>query len=69
MSASDLAALSSLAAQLDDMTHRITSLAERYGSTPDSAIAADLFSVERALLTASRALARAAATLESGGSR
>ncbi len=39
-------------------------MAERYGTTPDSAIAADLYSVERALLTAARALHRASANLD-----
>ncbi len=64
MSNSDLAALSSIAAQLDELQSRITAMAERYGTTPDSAIAADLYSVERALLTAARALHRASANLD-----
>ncbi len=63
MSNSDLAALSSIAAQLDELQTRITTMAEGYGTTPDSAIAADLYSVERALLTAARALQRASANL------
>jgi hypothetical protein len=67
MSASDLADLSSLAAQLDEVQHRITTMAERYGTSPDSAVAADLYAVERALLNAGRALQRAATTLERGG--
>ena len=66
MTASDLAALSSIGAQLDDLARRITAMAERYDTTPDSAIAADLYSVERALLGATRALARASQGLEAG---
>ena len=65
MSASDLATLSSIAAQIDEVQHRITAMAERYGTTPDSAIAGDLFAVERALLTARRAVQRAAQSIES----
>jgi hypothetical protein len=42
-------------------------MAERYGTSPDSAVAADLYAVERALLNAGRALQRAATTLERGG--
>ena len=64
MTAPDLAALSSISAQIDELQTRITAMAERYGTTPDSAIAADLYSVERALLTAARALARAAASMD-----
>jgi hypothetical protein len=64
MSASDLAALSSIATQIDEVQHRITTMAERYGSTPDSSIASDLFAVERALLTARRAMQRAAQSIE-----
>jgi hypothetical protein len=64
VSSSDLAALSSISAQLDELRSRITAMAERYGTTPDSAIAADLYSVERALLTAARAIQRASANLD-----
>ena len=38
---SDLAALSSIAAQVDELSRRITALAERYGQTPDSAVASE----------------------------
>lgn len=64
MSASDLAALSSIAAQIEEVQVRITAMAERYGRTPDSSIAADLFAVERALLSAHRAIQRSAQTIE-----
>ena len=61
---SDLAVLSSVVAQVDDLGRRVTELAERYGETPDSAVATELFATERALATARRALDRAAALLE-----
>lgn len=64
MSDSDLAALSSIATQIDEVQRRVTAMAERYGITPDSSIAGDLFSVERALLTAGRAVQRAAQNIE-----
>jgi hypothetical protein len=56
---SDAAHLSSIVAQVEDLGRRVTALADSYGSTPDSAIAAELFAAERALLTARRALERA----------
>jgi hypothetical protein len=58
--ASDTALLSSIVAQVEDLTKRVTDLAETYGSTPDSAIASELFAAERALVTARRSLERAA---------
>ncbi len=60
---SDLAALSSIAAQVDDLSRRITALAESYGRTPDSAVAGELFSTERAFATARRSLDRATTLL------
>jgi hypothetical protein len=56
---SDRAELSSLRAQVDELSKRVTSIAERYGDSPDSAVAADLFAAERALATARRSLERA----------
>jgi len=58
MTTSDAAELSSLRAQLEELTARVVAVAERY-DTPDSAIAADLFGVERALVAARRTLDRA----------
>jgi hypothetical protein len=63
----DLASLSSIAAQVDDLAGRITEMAERYGHTPDSAVAAELFGAERSLHAARRSLARAAGLLEESG--
>ena len=56
---SDSALLSSIVAQVEELTKRVTDLAETYGSTPDSAIAAEMFAAERALVTARRSLERA----------
>ncbi|MDQ1381625.1 MAG: hypothetical protein QOJ71_2344 [Actinomycetota bacterium] len=62
-STSDLAALSSITAQVDELSRRITALAESYGQTPDSAVASELFSTERAFATARRSLDRAVTLL------
>jgi hypothetical protein len=61
---SDLAVLSSIVAQVDELTQRVTELAERYGATPDSAIASELYATERALATARRSLDRAMTLLD-----
>jgi hypothetical protein len=60
---SDLAVLSSITAQVDELSRRITALAEVYGQTPDSAVASELFSTERAFATARRSLDRATTLL------
>lgn len=54
-----LAELSTISARLEELTKRVTELAERYRSTPDSKIASDLFGAERALDVARRSLLRA----------
>ena len=64
---SDLATLSSIQTQVDELSRRVTDLAERYGETPDSAIASELFATERALATARRSLHRASALLDQLG--
>ena len=56
---SDLALISSLGAQLEDIGNRITEMAERYGATPDSALAAELYGAERGVVGARRSLERA----------
>jgi hypothetical protein len=61
---SDLATLSSIQTQVDELSRRVTDLAERYGDTPDSAIASELFATERALATARRSLDRASTLLD-----
>lgn len=60
---SDLAELSTLRAQLDDLVERVTGVATRYGDTADSAVADDLFATERSLLAARRTLQRASTRL------
>jgi hypothetical protein len=60
---SDFAELSSLRAQLDEVTTRVVAVGDRYRDTDDSAIAAELDQAERALLGAVRALDRAAGLL------
>jgi hypothetical protein len=61
---SDFAELSSLRAQLDDLTSRVVAVGDRYRDTDDSAIAAELDQAERTLLGAARALDRAASLLD-----
>ncbi len=60
MTTGDQAQLSSIQSQLDELQHRITTIADSYATTPDSQIAAELFSSERSLRTAARAIERAA---------
>ena len=60
----DVATLSSVTAQVDELGRRVTEIAERYGETPDSAIAAELFAAERALASARRALDRVMSLLD-----
>jgi hypothetical protein len=55
---SDFAELSSLRAQLDELTLRVVAVGDRYRDTEDSAIAAELDQAERALLGAVRTLER-----------
>jgi hypothetical protein len=61
--ASDLAELSSVRSQLEELTARVTSIAGRYQETPDSAVATELFEAERQLAAASRVIERALTTL------
>ena len=56
---SDRSELSALASSLEDMTARITAVADRYRGTTRSDVADSLYEVERTLNTASRQLARA----------
>jgi hypothetical protein len=58
------AQLSSLATALEDLTKRITALAESHANTPDDGVAHDLYRVERALIEAHRRLARTADTID-----
>ncbi|MEX1008364.1 MAG: hypothetical protein WD271_11030 [Acidimicrobiia bacterium] len=67
MPSSDLAELSTLRAQLEELAARVLAIGDRYRESPDSAIANDLDLAERSLLGARRALERAAGTLAESG--
>jgi hypothetical protein len=60
---SDFAELSTLRAQLEELTARVVAVGDRYRDTDDSAIAAELDQAERALRGAVRALDRAGGML------
>ena len=60
---SDFAELSSLKAQLDELTARVVVVGDSYREGEDSAIVAELDQAERALLGAYRSLDRAAGLL------
>ena len=64
MSSSDRAELTTLRSQLEELTERAVAVASRYGDTADSAVAADVYTAERSLFAARRALDRAIASLE-----
>jgi hypothetical protein len=55
---SDRAELSALATSLDELTKRLTGVADRYQDKPRQDIADSLYEVERSLLAASRKLAQ-----------
>jgi hypothetical protein len=63
MPSSDVAELSSLRAQLEEITVRVVAVADRYRRSPDSAVTSDLDLAERSLIGARRALERAADTV------
>ena len=52
----DTAQLSSLTTTLEDLSHRVTELADQLQDSPREDIAADLYEVERHLLSATRRL-------------
>ena len=61
---SDLAELSTLRSQLEDLARRVVAVADGYEDTPDSQIASDLFAAERMLAGARRSVDKAIAALE-----
>ncbi len=63
MAPSDQAELSTLRAQIDDLIERIVAVSSRYASSAAPIVADDLYSVERSLGAARRALDRAQAHL------
>jgi hypothetical protein len=56
---SDFAELSSLRAQLEELTARIVAVGDRYRDTDDSAVCGELDQAERSLLAARRSVDRA----------
>ena len=60
---SDQAELSSLRSQLEELTNRVVTVADRYRDTTDSALTSELDAAERNLLTARRAIERASSEL------
>jgi hypothetical protein len=52
----DTAQLSSLSTALDDLSKRVTELADQYNGSPREDVAADLYEVERHLMAAGRRL-------------
>jgi Mg2+ and Co2+ transporter CorA len=52
----DTAQLSSLSTALEDLTRRITELADQYQGSPREDVASDLYEIERQLVTATRRL-------------
>jgi hypothetical protein len=52
----DTAQLSSLSTALDDLSRRVTDLADQHQGSPREDVVADLFEVERHLTAASRRL-------------
>ena len=61
---SDFAELSSLNAQLQELTARVVAVADRYRDTDDSAVASEIDQAERGLIGASRSLDRATGMLQ-----
>lgn len=53
---SDMAELSTVATQIEDLVSRISEVAERYHGGDEDAVAVRLFEVERSLMSASRNL-------------
>ncbi len=60
---SDLAELSTVRSQLEDLAQRVEAVADRYENTADSQIASDLYAAERTLVSARRAVDKAIGAL------
>ena len=60
---SDVAELSSLRAQIEDVTRRVVQIADGYRDTDDSAVTGELDQAERSLTNARRALEHASTRL------
>ena len=60
---SDLAELSTLRSQLEDLARRVEAVADRYEDTADSQVASDLYAAERTLVSARRSVDKAIGAL------
>jgi hypothetical protein len=60
---SDLAELSTVRSQLEDLARRVEAVADRYEDTADSQIASDLYAAERTLVSTRRAVDKAIGAL------
>ena len=60
---SDVAELSSLRAQIEEVTRRVVQIADSYRDTDDSAVTGELDQAERSLTNARRALEHASTRL------
>ena len=60
---SDIAELSTVRAQVEELIRRVVAVADHYDDSPDSAVSSDLFAAERSLVSARRQIDRAAAHL------
>lgn len=60
---SDLAELTALRSQLEDLARRVEAVADRYEDTADSQIASDLYAAEQTLVSARRAVDKAIGAL------
>jgi hypothetical protein len=61
---SDLAELSTVRSQLEELARRVEAVGDRYEDTADSQIASDLYVAERSLISARRAVDKAIAALD-----
>ena len=61
---SDLAELSTVRSQLEELARRVEEVADRYEDTADSQIASDLYTAERTLISARRAVDKAISALD-----
>jgi hypothetical protein len=63
MAQSDIAELSTIGSQLEELALRVEAVGDRYRNSPDSAITNDIDLAERSLIGARRAIDRAARSL------
>lgn len=60
---SDAAALSSIASSIEELTSRVTEIADRHRDSPREDVAATLYEAERALVNARRRIEKVGASL------